>query len=223
MRICVGLVLVLSVSGFALDLMGPPKSGLDCGNWGFGAAYFASEEDLELDFMGLSIDDLETQRYYGWISFAPVQGMELYARLGSIDVEFDDLDIDDNSNFIGTLGTKVTFIEGDALDWGVLAQWGISEIKDVDIIGTETDVEFDEIQVAAGPTVTFGNIKIYGGPMFYSFDGEIDEFNVDLEEDSGFGGYVGAVFELGNNMALHTEGVFTGGGYGIGVNIGWEF
>jgi hypothetical protein len=228
MRICVGLVLLVSVSALGLDLMGPPKSGLDCGQWGAGVAFFGSNEDVDLE--GLAVEDLEMYRYTGWLSLGVNPFMEVYFRGGLMDAETEFLgaEYESDGTFTGTVGTKVTLIEGETVDWGFLVQGGWSDLEDVDLsdfgLG-EVETDFWELQAAFGPTVTFDWIKFYGGPFFYRLDGDIDFLGdtYNFEEDHWGGGYVGTVIDLPGSAAFCAEGVFTGGGYGIGVNIGWEF
>lgn len=242
------IVLVWGIGAQALDLMGPPTAGLDCGNWGFGAAFFASEEDLEIDlgalgFGDVPLNDFDHQRYYGWISYGLTDWVEVYTRLGVIDAEIDDLAFEDSSSFIGSIGTKITFARDQWVDWGFAFQVGWSCIEDsyagtVDLtdyglgvvdVGVDFDVNFMELQAAVGPVVKLDGWKIYGGPLFYYFDGELDadvgpiKADFDIEEQSRIGGYGGVIVELASNAALLVEGIFFEDGWGAGVNIGWEF
>lgn len=232
---------VWAASAQALDLMGPPTSGLDFGKWGAGAAFYASEEDFDLDEGTLS--DFESCRYYGWVGYGLSDWWEIYTRLGAIDAEADDLGFQPSPDFIGSLGTKVTFSRGDVVDWGFLLQWTWTQLDDsysdtIDLsdfgLGTETlifdvDMDYREFHAAVGPVIKLDGMKIYGGPFFHCVDGEVEigvaggEADFDLEEDSMFGGFAGMIIDLGSSAALNVEGALTGDAWGAGVNIGWEF
>lgn len=221
----------------ALDLMGPPTSGLDFGKWGAGAAYFISDE--EVDFEGTSLDDVETNRYYGWVGYGLSDWWEIYVRLGVMNMEIDDLGFDDNCGFLGSVGTKVTFSRGDRVDWGFMIQATWSELDDdytfnlsefgLGVQEFDFDLDYRELMAAVGPVIKFDGLKLYGGPFFYCLDGELDvsfasgDTTFDMEEDSRFGGYAGVIVDLGPSAAITAEGMWTGDGWGAGVNIGWEF
>lgn len=249
--VSLGVFLVGSVYAPALDIMGPPTSGLDFGKWGAGVAYFHADEDLDLDLaMGFEgeLQDVESDRYYAWVGYGLSDWWELYTRLGLNSLEVDDGDeFDDSHAFVGSLGTKVTFVRGDVVDWGFLIQgtWNQAEddfsgpvdlsalglgIEDADV---DLDMDFRELQVAVGPVIKMDGFKIYGGPFFYCVDGEFEsdidgdgftaELDSDIEEDNTFGGYAGVIVDLGSSAALTVEGLFTGDGWGVGAMIGWEF
>ena len=160
-----------------------------------------------------------------------------------------ELGADGDYGFGYGFGTKYTFRKEESLSWGAMFQmaWSNSDdsgtLTDDDFFGAEvelakTDVEIDyyEIIIAVGPTYEMNEqLRIYGGPFFCMLDGEYDmkisapdgesgmKISFDLEEDSQFGGYVGAEYDLAENAPLFVELQFTGGGWGLGVGIGWKF
>jgi len=78
------------------------------------------------------------------------------------------------------------------------------------------------MQIAVGPTWKLNDtLSIYGGPFVHLIDGDVE--NADLEEDSAFGGYVGAEAALADNTSLFGEIQLTGSGWAIGAGIGWKF
>ncbi len=80
--------------------------------------------------------------------------------------------------------------------------------------------------------------KLYGGPFYYYLDGDFDldskeyesgtltglcKESADLEADSNFGGFIGAIFPLSKSMDWTTEFSATGDGWAIGTGLGWKF
>jgi hypothetical protein len=53
--------------------------------------------------------------------------------------------------------------------------------------------------------------------------GPVGTANADLEEDSNFGGFAGAVLNLAENMDMTIEFAATGDGWAVGTGIGWKF
>ncbi|MBN2130003.1 MAG: hypothetical protein JW741_10925 [Sedimentisphaerales bacterium] len=110
----------------------------------------------------------------------------------------------------------------------------------------DRDVELDyyEMQIAVGPTwQATDRVAVYGGPFLHFLSGDFDEeyrgygivddalvlvdgpekHSADLEEDSTFGGFIGAQFDLTEQAKVFTEVQFTGDAWGIGVGGGWWF
>jgi len=111
-----------------------------------------------------------------------------------------------------------------------------------------TELNISEIQIAVGPTWTPSEgFSIYGGPFLqfidgdftHKFDGmwidydedgsvdgtgtEYENSSFDVSEDSCFGGYIGAQFNLKESCNLTTELAFTGDGWGLGASIALAF
>jgi hypothetical protein len=117
---------------------------------------------------------------------------------------------------------------------------------------SEGELEFWEMQLAIGATYELSpKFKVYGGPFFYWLDGEytfkgqgmymgiIDPYDpspgppimgfldiegcYDVENDSEFGGYLGAQIELTDNAAWNAECQLTGDAYAFGTGLAWRF
>lgn len=110
-------------------------------------------------------------------------------------------------------------------------------------ISGESEVDWWEIQVAVGPTWQVADtVCIYGGPFLHFVDGKYDEkasgamevgtppvtYNLswkasaDVEQDSMFGGYVGAQWDVVENASLYAECQFTGDAWGLGIGGIWR-
>lgn len=124
---------------------------------------------------------------------------------------------------------------------------GVSIDEDLgggDSMTASGDLELDwwEIQIAVGPTWQMNDsICIYGGPFFHFVDGDAEgkytgtaniggtdypasaKESVDFEEDSMFGGFVGAQFDLAENASFCVEYQLTGDASAFSTGIVWRF
>jgi len=110
----------------------------------------------------------------------------------------------------------------------------------------DRDIELDyyEIQIAVGPTwQATQSLCVYGGPFLSFPSGDFDEdyrayaiidgtltlvdgpekHSADLEEESMFGGYVGAQLDVTEQMTAFAEVMFTSDAWGLGIGAGWVF
>ncbi len=149
--------------------------------------------------------------------------------------------------FLYGLGTKVTWAKQENIDWGALFQihWlssedSVSEESGGYLYEYKQEIDFFEIQVTVGPTWMINeDLSIYGGPFFSFIQGDSDwdltqidtsdgsvfdssSSSADLEEESNFGGYVGAQLELDTNASVYAEFQFTGDAWAFGTGIGWR-
>ncbi len=230
------LFLVVSLScssALALTLMGQPTAGLEQGQLSAGIEYTRGEMDIEFDELSTA-EDVETNVYLVNLGWGITNNWDASVRLGAASVDIENLDdvdyfdIEGSTEFAFGFGTKATVIEGDGLDWGALFQimWLKSEDK-VDPYDFEMD--FYEIQIAAGPTYEANGMCIYGGPFLHLLDGDLDasmpgdSYSFSMEQDSEFGGYAGAQFAIGESGSANVEAQFTGSAWAVGGGVGWEF
>jgi len=204
-------------SALALAPMGPPTAGLKTGQFRVGIEYAYSDLDMELD--GEELDGVTSNMIFGNLGYGIMDDWEAFVRLGVANADIEDGDFSGDYGFAWGLGTKVTFLKQENLNWGALFQitWMNSEDEDVEI-------DAYDMQIAVGPTWKLSDtLSIYGGPFVHLIDGEVSDGNGDLEEDSAFGGYVGAEAALAENTSLFGEFQFTGAGWAIGTGINWKF
>jgi hypothetical protein len=236
------MVLCFGGSVLALDFMGPPTATLKQGQWKTDFTYFYSEADIELtditifdfNFGDLDADDLEVSRYYANFTYGLDERVEVYAKIGGIDVEQSDSRFDSSADLTYGWGTRITTNKSKAVDWGVgfLMSW-LNADDSYSVGGDDLDVDFDayELQVAAGPTFKFRGWKLYGGVFYYMLDGDVEfrstsiplDVDLDAEEDSNVGGYIGTLMHLTKNMDAMVEVAGLSDGWGIGGNIAWKF
>lgn len=212
------ILMVVTLAGsaaLALAPMGPPTAGLKTGQFRVGVEYAYSDVDMELD--GDELDGVTSNMIFANLGYGVMDDWEGFVRLGAANVDVEDFSGD--YGFAWGLGTKVTFLKQENLNWGALFQinWLSSEDEDVEF-------DFYDMQIAVGPTYKLSDtLSIYGGPFAHLIDGDVSDGNGDIEENSAFGGYVGAEAALAENTSLFGEVQFTGAGWAIGTGIGWKF
>ena len=231
----IAVLVIFCGSSLGLDFMGPPTATLNRGQIELGFATSFSENDIEAKALDVSVilDDVQVSKYYGIFNAGVLKEWEVSARIGSGDAEVDDFN---GSNELAYgFGTKVTFWHfNDTWEIGGLAQISFFSADEEDTIGGDVyEIEVDdayELQLAAGPTFSLNEyVRIYGGPMFYALEGDLDaELNganlisVDLEETENFGGYIGAQFDI-CTTEISIEYLATSDAWGVGGSIVWKF
>lgn len=222
------LFVILGSSTLALGLspMGPPKAGLAKGQYGIGLDYSFSKMDLE--FNG-DTEEVETNMTFVNLGYGITEQFEGFVRLGIATAEIEVVDFDSGGEFAYGFGAKVTFAEKDSVSWGGLFQLTRFEADD-NIIGIDVEIDAIEIQIAAGPTYEAENMRIYGGPFLHFVDGDGDATifgwpagSFDVEQESVFGGYIGAGFDIAEDSYLNVEFQFTGDAWAVGVGLGKKF
>jgi hypothetical protein len=127
----------------------------------------------------------------------------------------------------------VTLFSGERIDLGALFQWSIFDGDETGFIhaagfNAREKIDVDEQHFAVGATVHMDGWRLYGGPFYYVFDGDVtikevgnpgNQIRPDMEEASEYGGYIGGQFELGSTGFLTVEYVTTGDGWGAGISL----
>lgn len=238
-RTVVLLLCVLWVGqALALERMRAPKASLVKGQFSGAIEQSFSSEDVEVtgSYVGpgvLNIKDVESKRYYLYLGYGISDPVDLFFRLGSADADYDDpsLEFEGDGELAWSYGIKSTFFRRDNMTIGGLAQmsWITSEGGGLGS-NWETDYDAYEIQIAAGPTFDMGKWSFYGGPFLYILRGDFDfnipfsgRFSADVEEESSFGGFVGANLALSRDISAAIDYAMTGDGYAVGVSLGWRF
>jgi hypothetical protein len=172
------------------------------------------------------------------------------AHIGSSGLINDTLFDGDTGLAVG-FGTKATFYEGPKLKIGGLAQASYASV-DYSVtysgrfgggtawtVPTEGDIDFWEMQFALGATYELSDrFSVYGGPFYCIFDGEYDfkgtgvfgpstamtlTGSYDVEQDSEWGGFLGAQIDLTENAAVRAECQVTGDAMAFGTGLVWRF
>jgi len=220
-KIVVTIMVLMCSQAFGLTLMGPPKAELEQGQKSVGFNLSFSEMDLKVD--SFTLDDVESFSYLVNLGYGVSDDWDFFVRLGLTDIEQDDFDGD--AEFAYGFGTKATFSQQDSMTLGGLFQILWSEADDT-ILGTQTDVEYYEIQIAVGPTFDYDGLSIYGGPFLHFVDGDFKVSGLgsaDIEQESEFGGFVGVQFDLVENASCCVEYQITGDAQAVCAGIVWGF
>ena len=238
------IILIWSSQAMALPPMGPPKADLEQGQYSVGLDYSFSEMDIEVSGYGLTVTQkgVESNMIFANLGYGIAPNLEAFVRLGAANAEFEGFSGD--TEFAYGFGTKATFAQEGDLTWGGLFQmsWANSEDTGILILDGHTitgtqEIDFYEIQIAVGPTYKMEGFSIYGGPFLHIIDGKYDwsgtvtgpivngsgSFSLDVEQESEFGGFVGAQFDLAENTSCCVEYQLTGDAWAIGTGIVWRF
>jgi len=223
---------LLSSSALALTPIGPPVATLKRGQFATGFSYSHSKFDIEGTVLGLSltIEDVEVETYMVNLLFGLDESFELQFDLGASMGEYDEFG--SSGDFAGGFGLKTTFAEQDKVKWGAafMMHWYEANGSGVTlgIPWTEED-DWTEIQIALGPSYKDGPLCLYGGPLLHFIDGDAEgtiagiPISGDIEQDSIFGGFVGANVDLSKNITFGIEYQITGSSQAIGASIHFAF
>jgi hypothetical protein len=199
----------------------------------------------------LKIEDLTVQRHYLGINCGFTDWWEIYARIGLSDVKGEiqvfgsgqKPEYNFDNDFAWGWGMKITFKKNDTIAWGAALHmnWLDTSASTTEYIpgtGPRRDnisIDTYDTLLAVGPTIDMGGWKLYGGPFYYSFDGDylrernffaldyIEREEANIQEDSDFGAFVGAVVDLNNYGDLTAEFSFTSDGWAVGTGIAQKF
>jgi len=203
-----------SSTSLALDLMGPPASGVKQGQFHIGADFSFSQMDLELkdglwveyldgvfsDAGGatsFTLKDFEADRLYANLGYGIADNWDVFVRLGGADAQFGDSIWQDHESFdsgteiaIGG-GIKATFYEEGNLKLGALIQasWVQfdGQLKAPHWTAADSvEIDITQIQIAVGATCRLTDqLSIYGGPFLHLVDGDLDDEYSEIDEGTG--------------------------------------
>jgi hypothetical protein len=170
---------------------------------------------------------------------------------GDMEQVYPDCAMDEFKGFDGSFGfgwgfgTRATFWQDEELSWGGLFQitWLQPDDSSITLAGDtefsgKAEIDIREVQIAVGPTWRVDdNVRVYGGPFLHFIDGDLDisgrtvdmgdeiltETTGDIEEESQFGGYVGAHLDVDENTSCFIEFQLTGDAWGIGLGAARRF
>ncbi len=212
-------LIVLSLTGTALALgpMGPPTTTMRQGQWEVGGTYTDGELDIEFED-GAEIEDADMRSALARVAVGlATNRLELYGLGGWAELEDEGTD----NNIVVGIGTRLTATSEEELNWGLMAQ-----ILRYEFDARGEELTLYEIQVGLGPCWRPGNFILYGGPMLQFVTGNSDSDlggDVDIEEDTLFGAYIGAGAELWEHVIVNVEGQVTTDSGAISAGLAWRF
>ncbi|MHC4434043.1 MAG: hypothetical protein ACYTBS_19545 [Planctomycetota bacterium] len=239
--------------GFSYGEMDLEARGKGQENQGAGFAAPAFDEH--------DIEDLTTSMILGTLGFGVSDSWDVFVSVGGADAQ-DDItgelpggtvgnrysDFDSSHEFCYGVGSRVTFWEDGDITWGGLLQiiWqnpdGSIDLRAANdptfTLTGDAELDFWELQVAAGPTWEGDNFRVYGGPFLHIVDGDVDLdttgvdafaatwqviSNGDVREASQLGGYAGAEWLLYENTMANVEVQFTSDAWAVGLGAVLKF
>lgn len=212
---------------------------------------------LPWDYTKYKIEDLTSNMFLGSLACGICENVDAFVYAGAAGDKDDITETLGNGSpgnqyygFSGDykaawgFGTRATFCQNGNLTWGGLFQmvWSGIDSSDLKLRGDpvfsgDLEIDFWEIQVAAGPTVQLDGFSIYGGPFLHFVKGDMELegttvfmgttqrviSKADIREESNFGAYIGAQWDIAEDTFWYTEYQFTGDAWGAGMGIVWKF
>ncbi len=214
----------------AVAPIGPAASTLEKGQLELGFDFARTKfDDLPMDvtFKGplRSLGSVDTplnaymNGYWANVGYGLVDPLDVFLRLGAVDLD------SAGAQVAWGLGVRATVAESKRLDWGVLAQvtWFGGTESETTLDPTfgpvwgRWNLDFAALQIAAGPVYKGDGFSVYGGPFLYWLRGDGDmtiirlsdgatvKNRFDMESDILFGGYVGLLLDLAENLSIGAE------------------
>lgn len=237
----------LCSAAMAFDPMGPSTPAYKFTRTGVALEYCWTEIDIEAEGIpeiGLgrfTIKNAEAHKFYANFGAGVHENGELFLRLGLGELEGESGENSDTTFLCGG-GVKFNIITEEKYKWGLLIQtgWGNyvfeedAYILDGFTVSWEEKIDVFEVQLATGPTYELSeNVLLYGGPFFHwvrgedkikgTVNGSSAKAEIELEEDSVFGGYIGTQLKLNKTTDLSVEFQATGSGQGVAVSLRHRF
>lgn len=222
------MVFCVAGQAFALAPIGPTVATLKPGQFAAGFAICKSEVDMVVNSPGdkFTLKDQGVTTYMANLLYGLDEDWELQIDLGVSDTHFEYGE--QETDFAGGFVLRTTFAKTDKVKWGIVSSVHWYHIESGGYYDErswqETD-KWSEVQIAVGPTYTEDRWCLYGGPFLHFINGDakgtVDDVTVsaDFEEDSMFGGFVGARMEITKNTALGIEYLMTGSAQAVGLSL----
>ncbi len=207
------------------------------------------------------IEGLTTNMVLGSLAFGASDSWDVFVCVGGADAKDEITEqlpsgtdgnkykgLDGSFEICYGLGSRMTFWEDGDVTWGALFQilWqnpdGSIDMRADDdptfLLKGDAELDFWELQIAAGPTLEMDNFRIYGGPFLHIIDGDIEldttgvdafaatwqvESSGEIAEASQFGGYAGAQWLVAENTSANIEIQFTADAWAVGLGAIWKF
>jgi hypothetical protein len=198
-----------------------------------------------------TLKDFKANKAYVNLGYGFAYNCEAFLRVGGTNSEFGDSlwedgeEFDSDSELAVGGGIRATFLEEGGLKLGALLQASWAEyhgMLDAPLWAAPDFVELEiaEVQLAVGASYTWEDrISVYGGPFFHFISGELEDtiseideisggllnsvYVWDVDEDSVFGGYLGAQVEVTEGCSFNVEYQRTAAADAFGASVMWRF
>lgn len=195
-----------------------------------------------------SIEDFEKDRQYATFGYGLSDMWEVYFQVGVVDAQAalvnpvgTRTELDFSKDLSLGWGTRITLCQQDNVRWGTSVQMNWLDItaeRKASSPGYSEKITYEfetmDLLIAFGPTVDMDGWQLYGGPFYYHMSGDYTEkgrdsdgwtwnATADIENESDFGGFIGAQVPLWDNTDMVLEASFTGDSWASGVGITFKF
>jgi len=200
---------------------------------GTGTTFFEGEIVGPYDLASVTISGFKVSTLYACIGYGVFENCEAFLRIGAANATFGDSlwgegeDFDSDIDFAASAGIKMNFYK--EFNWKI---GGLIQINRLELDGKldssswtipqphVVDVSTSEMQIAIGATYMYSRrLSIYGGPFAHFITGDFDydfirsdedsfstsEVSWDINEGPTFGGYIGAQYDLSDNISASIE------------------
>ena len=223
---------------------------LSDGTW---VEYLDGVFDISGEATSFTLKDFKATKTFVNFGYGFADMVEGFLRVGGTKGRFDDSiwedseEFDSGNNLVVGGGLKATFFEQDGLRLGGLIQGSWAEYQgelDAPHWASPDFVELDltEVQIAVGAAYTWEDrLSVYGGPFLHFVSGDLEdnvseaitvgtagsllnsEYAWEVDEDSVFGGYIGAQLKISEGCSVSVEYQKTAAADAFGASILWKF
>ena len=237
------LIVLLMCSLVYAGPIGSPTATLEQGKASIGADMSTTRRDIQIYgtklFDGL-MKDYQSDQLTATVSLGVTDRFEVFGTVGYLEGD----GTIDGERVMGA-GARATIAENvfaEGLDIGITGQFNLARLEGsvpVTIgkcwwkrtIPVDMSVDLMETIFALGATYTTGDLSIYGGPALYRLDGDIEATssfilgNEDgsIKETTSVLGYVGAAWEVMQDVKITSEYGFGSDYQNIGLGVIWRF
>ena len=197
-----------------------------------------------------TIKNFKAYRTYANIGIGATDAVEAFVRVGGTSGRFGDSvwqdseEFESSTDFAAGGGVKATFYDDGALRVGGLIQGSWAEYNGTLsapqwFASDRVEMDLTQVQIAVGGAYTWDErFTLYGGPFVHFLSGDFDDtfsvvdattgglltsnYNWEIDEDSVFGGYVGAQLELSDNCSFNIEYQSTGAADAVALSLLWR-
>jgi hypothetical protein len=221
-----------------------------------------SNNPIQGDF---DLNNLKSTTLFGQLGYGVDEKWDLFLVLGASSTQGDtklasggsavyigsgeQFQYDSSMNFAWGLGTRITIYESTDVSWGALGQitwhnpsksrssW-TNPSDPTETMIADLDLDFMEIQLAAGPSLNLGSGWVYGGPFLHFIDGDMSMSGTyndsglpangtlsgrfDVKQKSEIGLYLGGQWLVNDKVYWYADAQFTGNAWGLGLGGLWR-
>lgn len=249
LTVCSGSALALDFIGPPVSELEKGQWALS-GTYSDSEVDFEINEGLEgsRSISGWKFRDVESRKLYPSFHYGWTENIDLIFSVGVVETNMGDRYTESTDSYV-EFGFKTTLLKKERWSFGIAGQgsWSRSHFKEFNqldgLYGSSYSEPFTldlwEFLFAAGPSCyVTDQLNFYGGPFVHFIDGRMKfddlpaglislnpliEGTYDVDEISVWGGFVGAQYELSDNLLLSAEYQATQSNDGAAIRLMWLF